>query len=65
VKDGDRAHAFCTEAMGYTLAKVVKGTTPEGGWTKHVCYDTGFLDGAVRYAPEPVLAESVGAGSAV
>lgn len=33
-------HAFYTEAMGFTLAKVVVNPTPEGGWAKHVFYDT-------------------------
>lgn len=41
VKDPDRAHIFYTEAMGFTLVKVVKRKTPEGGWTKHIFYDTG------------------------
>jgi len=33
-------HSFYTEAMGFTLAKVVVNPTPEGGWAKHVFYDT-------------------------
>lgn len=33
-------HRFYTEAMGFTLAKVVVNPTPEGGWAKHVFYDT-------------------------
>ena len=41
VKDADRAHKFYTEAMGFTLVKIVKRQTPEGGWTKHIFYDTG------------------------
>jgi catechol 2,3-dioxygenase-like lactoylglutathione lyase family enzyme len=32
---------FYREAMGFALAKVVTGKTPEGGWSKHVFYDTG------------------------
>ncbi len=40
-----RTHAFYTEAMGFELVKVVVGATPEGGWAKHVFYDTG--DGAL------------------
>lgn len=27
--------------MGFTLKKVVERQTPEGGWTKHIFYDTG------------------------
>lgn len=41
VKDADKAHKFYTEAMGFTLVKIVKRLTPEGGWTKHIFYDTG------------------------
>jgi catechol 2,3-dioxygenase-like lactoylglutathione lyase family enzyme len=34
-------HLFYTEAMGFELVKMVVGPTPEGGWAKHVFYDTG------------------------
>lgn len=39
---GDLAatHEFYTSAMGFTLAKIVVNPTPEGGWAKHVFYDT-------------------------
>lgn len=40
-KDVRRSHRFYTEVMGFTLKKVVKRLTPEGGWTKHIFYDTG------------------------
>lgn len=43
-KDVRRAHAFYTEAMGFTLVKVVKRQAMGGeakGWTKHFFYDTG------------------------
>lgn len=40
-KDVKKSHRFYTEAMGFTLKKVVKRQTPEGGWTKHIFYDTG------------------------
>jgi catechol 2,3-dioxygenase-like lactoylglutathione lyase family enzyme len=40
-KDVRKSHEFYTEAMGFTLKKVVKRQTPEGGWTKHIFYDTG------------------------
>ena len=33
-------HGFYTEAMGFTAAKIVVNPTPEGGWAKHVFYDT-------------------------
>ena len=41
VKDARRAHKFYTEAMGFKLVKIVKRQSPEGGWTKHIFYDTG------------------------
>ena len=41
VKNPERAHKFYTEAMGFRLVKIVKRKSPEGGWTKHIFYDTG------------------------
>lgn len=40
-RDVEATHRFYTEAMGFTLAKVVCGPTPEGGWSKHLFYETG------------------------
>jgi catechol 2,3-dioxygenase-like lactoylglutathione lyase family enzyme len=40
-RDLAATHRFYSEAMGFTLAKVVVAKTPEGGWAKHVFYDTG------------------------
>jgi catechol 2,3-dioxygenase-like lactoylglutathione lyase family enzyme len=40
-KDVKKSHKFYTEAMGFTLKKIVKRQSPEGGWTKHIFYDTG------------------------
>jgi len=40
-RDLPATHRFYTEAMGFRLVKVVAGPTPEGGWSKHVFYDTG------------------------
>ena len=40
-KDLEATHRFYSEAMGFTLAKVVTGPNPEGGWAKHVFYDSG------------------------
>lgn len=37
-------HAFYTEIMGFRLAKAVVNETPDGGWAKHVFYDTGDGD---------------------
>jgi catechol 2,3-dioxygenase-like lactoylglutathione lyase family enzyme len=42
VNDLAATHRFYTEAMGFRLAKVVVGPTEnEGGWAKHVFYETG------------------------
>ena len=37
----DETHAFYTDVMGFTLVKAVANETPDGGWAKHVFYDTG------------------------
>ncbi len=60
-KDTDATHLFYTDAMGFTLEKVVVGASPEGGWAKHFFYDTGG-DGMIAFwelhdasnAPVPV-----------
>lgn len=39
--DIEATHRFYTEAMGFELVKVQVGPTPEGGWSRHVFYDTG------------------------
>jgi len=38
----EETHAFYTDVMGFTLAKAVANETPDGGWAKHVFYDTGL-----------------------
>ena len=41
-RDLEATHAFYTEVMGFTLVKtVVAPTEHDGGWAKHVFYDTG------------------------
>jgi catechol 2,3-dioxygenase-like lactoylglutathione lyase family enzyme len=41
-RDLQATHRFYTEAMGFTLAKVVIGPTETAdGWARHVFYDTG------------------------
>ncbi|HEY2813403.1 MAG TPA: VOC family protein [Acidimicrobiales bacterium] len=40
-RDLDATHRFYTEVMGFTLAKAVVAPTPNGGWARHVFYDTG------------------------
>lgn len=42
-RDLDATHRFYSEAMGFRLVKVVVAPTgsPEGGWAKHLFYDTG------------------------
>ena len=37
----EATHRFYTDAMGFDLVKAVLAPTPEGGWAKHVFYDTG------------------------
>jgi catechol 2,3-dioxygenase-like lactoylglutathione lyase family enzyme len=39
--DLDATHRFYTEVMGFELVKVVAGEVMEGGWARHVFYDTG------------------------
>ncbi|HKY13471.1 MAG TPA: VOC family protein [Microthrixaceae bacterium] len=46
--DTAATHAFYTEAMGFELVKAVVAPTPEGGWAKHVFYDTGG-DGLIAF----------------
>jgi catechol 2,3-dioxygenase-like lactoylglutathione lyase family enzyme len=38
--DLDATHRFYTDVMGFDLVKVVAGETMEGGWSRHVFYDT-------------------------
>ncbi len=40
-RDIDATHRFYTEVMGFTLVKAVVAPTPNGGWARHVFYDTG------------------------
>jgi catechol 2,3-dioxygenase-like lactoylglutathione lyase family enzyme len=37
----DATHRFYSDVMGFTLAKVEAAPTPEGGWARHLFYDTG------------------------
>src|SRR6478609_9190657 len=46
-RDIDATHRFYTEVMGFTLAKAVVAPTPNGGWARHVFYDTG--DGMIAF----------------
>ena len=39
-RDLQATHRFYSEAMGFELAKVVAGKSPEGGWAKHAFYRT-------------------------
>ena len=48
-RDMEATHAFYTEAMGFELVKVVVAPTEnEGGWAKHLFYDTGG-DGLIAF----------------
>lgn len=40
-RDLDATHHFYSEVMGFTLAKVEAAAAPEGGWARHLFYDTG------------------------
>jgi catechol 2,3-dioxygenase-like lactoylglutathione lyase family enzyme len=40
-RDIAATHRFYTEVMGFRLAKTIAAPTPEGGWARHVFYDTG------------------------
>lgn len=40
-RDLAATHRFYTETTGFELVKVVAAATPEGGWARHVFYDTG------------------------
>lgn len=40
-RDPKATHEFYTGPMGFRLVKVEVGKTPEGGWAKHLFYDTG------------------------
>ena len=40
-RDLDATHRFYTEVMGFELVKVEAGPAPEGGWARHLFYDTG------------------------
>jgi catechol 2,3-dioxygenase-like lactoylglutathione lyase family enzyme len=47
--DIEATHRFYTEAMGFDLVKAVVAPTPEGGWAKHVFYDTGGDGGMIAF----------------
>ena len=61
-------HAFYTDVMGFRLAKAVVNETPDGGWAKHVFYDTGDgdliafwdLHDATIPAFDPAISEGLG-----
>ena len=40
-RDLAATHTFYSEAMGFPLERVSVGPCPEGGWARHVFYDTG------------------------
>jgi catechol 2,3-dioxygenase-like lactoylglutathione lyase family enzyme len=56
-RDLPASHRFYTEAMGFALVKVVVAPTPEGGWAKHLFYDTG---GSGLFALWELHDESIG-----
>jgi catechol 2,3-dioxygenase-like lactoylglutathione lyase family enzyme len=58
-KDIEVSHRFYTEAMGFELVKVVTAKTPEGGWAKHLFYETG---GGELFALWDLHDEAIGSG---
>lgn len=67
VRDLEATHRFYTEAMGFRLAKVEVAPVPEGGWARHLFYDTGsgmiaFWDlQAARLGPfDPAISTGLG-----
>jgi catechol 2,3-dioxygenase-like lactoylglutathione lyase family enzyme len=40
-RDPEATHAFYTEAMGFELVRVEAAPAAEGGWARHLFYDTG------------------------
>ena len=40
-RDADATHAFYTEVMGFGLVRVEAAAGAEGGWERHLFYDTG------------------------
>jgi catechol 2,3-dioxygenase-like lactoylglutathione lyase family enzyme len=40
-RDPEATHAFYTEAMGFQLVRVEAAPAAEGGWARHLFYDTG------------------------
>lgn len=40
-RDLEATHDFYTEVMGFELVKVEVAPAPEGGWARHLFYDTG------------------------
>lgn len=40
-RDLDATHRFYSQVMGFALAKVEAAAAPEGGWARHLFYDTG------------------------
>jgi len=40
-RDAEATHSFYTEVMGFELVKAEAAPAPEGGWARHLFYDTG------------------------
>ncbi len=43
-RDLEATHRFYAQGLEFELVKVVVARTPEGGWAKHLFYDTGGGD---------------------
>ena len=40
-RDPEATHRFYTDVMGFELVKTEAAPAPEGGWARHLFYDTG------------------------
>ena len=40
-RDLEATHRFYTDAMGFALVKTEAAAAPDGGWARHLFYDTG------------------------
>ena len=60
-RDADATHAFYTEVMGFDLVRVEAAPAAEGGWARHLFYDTGQRRVPRRVGParQPVGARRV------
>jgi catechol 2,3-dioxygenase-like lactoylglutathione lyase family enzyme len=61
-KDLAATHRFYTQAMGFELVKVIAAPTPDGGWARHVFYQTGTTPGQGMIAFWELHVQAIGDG---